>query len=153
MSRRTDDEINAAITTSLKKPREEGTDSSGKVIDVIGYTLKKSITRDRVGRHRLTGPPEISIDDPKCYAKKSRISKPDGQFYEKYFIKISPDGFLYDPFGLHTEGKEAEFAREEKLGRPTWSWVDITKRCFNFYLQYLETRNAGYLKNAEREIR
>jgi len=106
-------------------------DSSGRVESVVGYTVGQ----------------EVDVDNSKCYAKKVTINSEAGAT-EKFYVKYDDKGFMYDPWGLYTEGKE-----DRKLygDEPTWSFRKITKKPFYYYLDYLRTRNKAWLHNAERE--
>lgn len=108
-------------------------DSSGNVESVIGYTVGQ----------------EIDVNSPKCYAKKITIQSGAG-IKEKFYVKYDNKGFMYDPWGLYTEGTE-----EKKLygDEPTWSFRKVDEKSFSYYLDYLKTRNKAWLHNAEREAR
>ena len=106
-------------------------DSSGHIESVIGYGAGQ----------------EIDADSPKCYAKKITIQS-EGGIKEKFYVKYDDKGFMYDPWGLYTEGKEG---RKLYGDEPTWSFVKITKKSFYYYIDYLRTRNKAWLHNAERE--
>ncbi len=88
----------------------------------------------------------------------------DGQVYAKtttlnsqtnYYVKKSRSGinasFLLNPYGMwHNEGSEGAF--DKRSGRNAYELTKVTEDCFNFYLRFLQTKNAAYLRNAEREI-
>ena len=114
--------------------REKGesiNDSAGNIESIVGYTVGK----------------KIEVNNPKCYAKKVTIESKAGT-QEKFYVKYDNKGFMYDPWGLYTEGTE-----ERKLygDEPAGSFRKVSNRPFSYYLQYLETRNKAWLHNAERE--
>ena len=114
-----------------KDKGESINDSSGDVESSIGYTADG----------------EIDVDHSKCYAKKITIQSKSGT-KEKFYVKYDNKGFMYDPWGLYTEGTE-----EKKLygDKPTWSFRKVGERPFSYYMDYLKTRNKAWLRNAERE--
>jgi len=109
-------------------------DSSGDIGSVIGYTAGGA---DQA----------VDINSSKCYAKKVTIEL-EGGIKDKFYIKYDDKGFMYDPWGLYTEGAE-----DKKLygDKPTWAFRRTGKKSFYYYLDYLRTRNKAWLRNAERE--
>ena len=61
------------------------------------------------------------------------------------------NGFIYDPWGIYSEGTQHKEARH--AGKMAWSFRKVNKKCFNMYLTYLESKNKSFLNNAEREAR
>ena len=48
------------------------------------------------------------------------------------------------------------FAQPEKFfdkrrGINTYEYARVSEECFNYYLKFLQTKNPGYLRQAERE--
>ena len=114
-----------------KEKSESINDSSGNIESVIGYTAGY----------------EIDVNSPKCYAKKTTIQSESG-VKEKFYIKYDDKGFMFDPWGLYTEGTE-----NKKLygDESTGLLKKVSKKSFSHYLDYLRTRNKAWLHNAERE--
>jgi hypothetical protein len=42
--------------------------------------------------------------------------------------------------------------RYQRVGRPTWKFINTSKNNFDQYVTFLKTKNEVFLKNAEREI-
>ena len=142
---------NDRVTTSIKgNPQNEGVDSAGKQEEETGYTASSSPTRDKAGHYTFTEPETIDVSDKKCYAKKKLIKKNDGSEKYKYYIKIGVDGFVFNPWGMFDEGTEGNYARSR--GRAKWSFSEVNKKCFDFYVRFLQSRNKAWLSNAEREV-
>ena len=106
-------------------------DSSGSIESIVGYTAGQ----------------EIDVNNSKCYAKKIIIQSESGT-REKFYVKYDDKGFMYDPWGLYTEGVEERRLYGDK---PAWVFRKTTKKSFYYYLDYLKTRNKAWLRNAERE--
>ena len=67
----------------------------------------------------------------------------------RFFIKRGRYGKLYNPIGMYSEGTEKKQLRH--AGRPEWEFREETEKVFNFYIQFLKTKNSAWLSNAERE--
>jgi hypothetical protein len=93
---------------------------------------------------------KVSIDHIDCCCKKKTVDTDEGEL-TYYFIKVDSTGFLFDPWGHYSEGTQAKQSRQS--GKPMWNFHKVAKDCFNFYLQFLKTRNKAYLVNAEREVK
>jgi len=68
---------------------------------------------------------------------------------ERYYVKRGRYGRLYNPIGLYSEGTSRKQMRH--AGKPEWTFQKTTKKVFDNYVQFLKTRNAAWLNNAERE--
>ena len=68
----------------------------------------------------------------------------------KFFAKIGKHGRLYNPIGMYSEGTSARNVKH--AGRPEWVFRQVTKKVFDYYIQFLKTKNAAWLSNAEREF-
>jgi len=66
----------------------------------------------------------------------------------RYLVKLGENGKLFNPYGLYSEGMETK----QRVGRPTWKFINTTKNNFEQYITFLKTKNEVFLKNAEREI-
>jgi hypothetical protein len=138
-------------TTNIKNNKTKPDASAGIQEKEIGYTSSKSPTKDDVGRYELTGAQTIDPEDEKCYSKEIVFKISERQNKHKYYIKANSEGFLFNPWGMFSEGTEAKY--EKGHGRLKWRFTEVNKRCFDFYNRFLESRNQAWLANAEREIR
>ena len=90
------------------------------------------------------GFPRVNEEAPDAYAKS--IS---GNFETKFFVKRGRYGKLYNPIGLYSEGTANKQLRH--AGKPEWEFKKETEKVFNFYINFLKTKNSAWLNNAERE--
>jgi hypothetical protein len=72
---------------------------------------------------------------------------------EKYFVKVCMLGInsskMFDPLkDLIDELKR----HDVHTGRNRYAYKVVNKECFDLYLSYLKTKNASFLRNAERNI-
>jgi len=68
----------------------------------------------------------------------------------KWFVKRGRYGHLYNPIGLYAEGTKKRQLRH--AGKSAWEFKAATKKCFHYYIKFLQTKNPAWLKNAEREV-
>tara|TARA_R110000824_G_scaffold397573_1_gene600590 strand:- start:332 stop:733 length:402 start_codon:yes stop_codon:yes gene_type:complete len=68
----------------------------------------------------------------------------------KFYIKRGRHGKPFDPMGIYTEGTEHKQKRH--AGKPEWELKIVNEKAFNFYINFLRTKNGAWLRNAEREI-
>ena len=68
----------------------------------------------------------------------------------KYYAKRGRHGKLFNPIGMYSEGMASK--RLGHAGKLEWRFIEIKKRAFEFYRDFLKTRNLAYLNNAEREL-
>ena len=66
----------------------------------------------------------------------------------RYLVKLGENGKLFNPYGPFSEGMETK----QRVGRPTWKFINTNKNNFDQYVNFLKTKNEVFLKNAEREI-
>jgi hypothetical protein len=85
---------------------------------------------------------EEAID---AYAMKIQIGE-----RVKYYAKRGRHGRLFNPIGMYSEGMASK--RLGHAGKLEWRFVEIKERAFEFYRNFLKTRNLAYLTNAEREL-
>ena len=67
---------------------------------------------------------------------------------KRFLVKLGENGKLFNPYGPFSEGMETK----QRVGRPTWKFINTTENNFNQYITFLKTKNEVFLKNAEREI-
>ena len=95
-------------TTTIKNDSKEGVDSSGTVNATTGYTANENLPKDNLGHYVFDEPQEIDPLDNKCYAKKIAIKNPnENGFRYKHYIKVGPDGRLFNPWGMYSEGTQS----------------------------------------------
>jgi hypothetical protein len=95
---------------------------------------------DDSGFPRLEEDKEESND---AYAKAVTVGA-----RQKYYVKRGRYGRLYNPIGLYSEGQSGKQMRH--AGRPEWTFQETGKEVFDKYLNFLKTKNAAWLNNAER---
>ena len=70
---------------------------------------------------------------------------------EKYFIKICTAGLNSSKFFDPLKDLPEELKRHDVFaGRDRYSYKLVSKECFDYYLNYLKTKNVSLLRNAER---
>lgn len=89
--------------------------------------------------------PRLSTDKH-CMAKK--ISMDDGNL--KYLVKINRENRIYNPLGMYSEGRHKKFLA--KVGKDEFSFKRVNMEIFEYYLNFLRTRNDAWLKIAERSL-
>lgn len=62
----------------------------------------------------------------------------------RYFAKIDSRGKLCDPDGLYSQ--------RARPGQKSLEFKSISEKAFNFYINFLKTKNKAWLNNAEREL-
>lgn len=64
-----------------------------------------------------------------------------------YFIKVDNLGNLYNPIGLNNRiTLKSKLLKEEAT-----KFIKVNELCFNYYLEFLKTKNVLFLKHASRE--
>lgn len=69
---------------------------------------------------------------------------------KKYMIKVGAYGKIFNPLGLHSEGRENKFL--SKIGKNEWNFKEVNSKVFEMYLNFLKSRNIAWLNNAQREL-
>jgi len=93
--------------------------------------------------------PTCDADSKECFAKKVTINSKNG-LRDVYYMKVGQNGVAFDPWGTFSEGSQHQFARLQ--GKDVWNFVEVSKRAFEFYKTFLQTRNKAWKINAEREM-
>ena len=94
-------------------------------------------------------------DGDKVFAKsvKSGYSKDithKNPKYNKYYVRISPNKKLYDPFPKYSvSDNKASFI--DKVCKSNNSYREVPESIFNMYLSYLRTENVQWYNKAQRE--
>ncbi len=65
-----------------------------------------------------------------------------------YFCKVDKRGRLYNPIGMNTQN---EIRRNKQQSKDNWQFRKQEKKVFNYYLQFLKTKNPAHLNVAQRE--
>jgi hypothetical protein len=78
-----------------------------------------------------------------AYAKESWVA---GKV--RYYIKTGRDGKLFNPLSLLPADTKKYIVTH---GKSEWVYREVNKKVFDFYLNYLRTKNTSWLLNAERE--
>lgn len=86
----------------------------------------------------------ITEDESKAFAKKVYRN----QLF--YYIKTGPNGRIYNPMGMFSEGNHNKFLA--KLGKPEWKFTKVNHKVFDMYLNFLKTKNIAWLNTAQREL-
>lgn len=68
----------------------------------------------------------------------------------RYYIKVGAYGKVFNPIGLYSEGKSTKFLA--KIGRKEFEFKEVNQKVFDFYVNFLSTKNLAWLNNAEREM-
>ena len=98
-----------------------------------------------------SGLPCLSVDldeaniDPYAHAMKIV-----GEAGRRFFVKQGPYGKLFNPLGFFSEGHESKVSRH--TGRLKWELKEVKEKVFDFYVNFLRTKNLSYINNAEREL-
>jgi len=87
---------------------------------------------------------EEAQENEKAYALKVCIDEK-----ETYYAKLGTYGRLFNPIGLYSEGTSSQELKH--AGKPRWMLQSVDKKVFDFYLDFLRTKNLSYFNNAERE--
>ena len=90
--------------------------------------------------------PIKSIEDDEVYAKL--LQKKDGTY--KHMIRTSADGKLYNPMSIYGQEKTNDFL--DRVCKSNDKFKTVNEKAFNWYVQFLSTKNLGWFHNAEREI-
>ena len=91
------------------------------------------------------GHPQIRVDDKRTYAKKT--SRVDGSI--KYSIRMGTDKKLYNP--VSPIDKDSNSVLLDKVSRSNDRFRSVNKKTFDWYLEFLASKNTAWLHNAERE--
>lgn len=103
-----------------------------------GFPLLWSLEDDK---HNITH----AQDRPEAYAQSMNIA---GR--RRFYVKRSAQGSLFSPLGMYTELKHNKAIH--KAEREAYAFKEVSKKVFVQYLMFLKTKNAAWLKNAEREL-
>lgn len=86
----------------------------------------------------------ITNNESKAFAKKVYKNQ------LSYYLKVGPNGRLYNPMGMFSEGSQNKFLT--RLGKPEWKFTKVNHKVFDMYLNFLKTKNTAWLNTAQREL-
>lgn len=94
---------------------------------------------------------EVDVESVDCFCKVM-VETPGGSDVKivNYFIKTGLNGFMFDPWGMYSEGCQAKEAKH--MGRAAWNFSRVDEKCFQYYLKFLQSQNKAWLLQAERAI-
>jgi hypothetical protein len=69
----------------------------------------------------------------------------------RYFVKIGPEGNIYNPYGPYSNGSDHLTAK--RAGILLWRFTEVSAECYSHYISFLNRRNHRSLHYAERELR
>ena len=88
---------------------------------------------------------EKAQESPDAFAIKITIGQ-----RTKYYAKRGKHGRMFNPVGMFSEGMATK--RLGHAGKLEWKFTEVGKKAFEFYRDFLRTKNIAYLHNAEREL-
>lgn len=123
--------------------------------DEIFYHAKKVATQEssiEIKHYTLVGNHDFIDEDdlPRTNESKALAKTIIANDRKKYMIKVGAYGRIFNPLGLHTEGKENKFL--SKIGKNEWNFKEVNLKIFEMYLNFLKSRNIAWLNNAQREL-
>lgn len=120
----------------LDRSKEQSTEKNHEYFTVLG----EHKFLDNLGR------PRTDSETDKVFAKTSTTA----QYPTRYYVKSGTYGKLFNPIGLYSEGRHAKFL--SKIGRKEYEFKEVNQKVFDYYVQFLTTKNLAWLNNAEREM-
>lgn len=108
--------------------------------DDVSYTLygKHSSLDDQ-------GYPLTTVEK-ETFARK--ILSPAG--YYNYWVMIGPEGRLFNPYGLLSSSYQA--GHKSVKGRSDYQLSKCNQAVFSYYIRFLKTQNAAWIRDAERQM-
>lgn len=132
------------INPDRQSGADEPVDSSGDIEKETGYTSGQDESVD------FDATKTINPESPECYAKRLTICGEGGTRY-KHYVKFGIRGFMYNPWGIYSEGTSRKEVKHS--GKKAWTFSQVSNKSFTYYLTFLRTKNTAWLNNAERETR
>ncbi len=86
----------------------------------------------------------LAEDRDLAFAKEVSV---DGR-NSHYYIRRASNGRLFNPNGMD-EGRHNKFLHHS--GKREFEYHQVNQRVFNFYKDFLKSKNPAHLRNAERE--
>lgn len=72
--------------------------------------------------------------------------------YHRYYIKISPNGEVYNPIHYH-KIPDRKSNMINQVCKTEWAFKEVNKVLFDKYIQFLNTSNIAWLKDIERDTK
>ena len=69
-----------------------------------------------------------------------------------HYVRQGSNGMLFNPIGIFSNPAGTANKISKHSGKQTWVFRKVPERVFRFYINFLKTKNSGYLRNAEREL-
>ena len=69
----------------------------------------------------------------------------------KFYIKTDTWGNPYNPIGLYTNEKDNDIPMYRNREKKREKFIEVTEITFNFYIQFLKTKNSLWLTKANQE--
>ena len=88
-------------------------------------------------------PTTDNLENALAYNKKTNKE-------ESFYLKVGAYNRIFNPIGLFSEGKSNKF--HSKTGKKEYDFTRVNKRVFDWYINFLRTKNLSWLNNAEREL-
>lgn len=129
---------------SIKKKKDSKVEEK-----TVVYTFFGKHDLEDEGGYPLLDMSDIDIDnilkDPEVCAVKTMQ-----RGVNKYYVKRGKYGHLFNPIGIYSEN--TQYKQERHAGKPLWTLRLATKKVFEYYINFLKTKNIAWLNNAEREV-
>ena len=136
-----------------KKDEDKPNTSQFSKPDVIVFTLTGKEDEELDGLPILTDRFKVRNDGARIVVEASQRDEACAKEIHypqltKYYIKRGMHGRLFNPLGLQEEIRHGKI----RAGEEEWVYREVSQKTFEFYLDFLTTRNLAYLRNAEREV-
>jgi len=92
------------------------------------------------------GRPRTKTNNDKTVATKvSRTNSPD-----QYMIRLSTQNKLFNPVSVFDNEQSSSII--DNTCRPTNRFINVNQTVFDYYIQFLMSKNVAWLNKAEREM-
>jgi len=98
----------------------------------------------------------LNSESPKVFAKATKtgyskhMTEKQPSYY-KFFVRISSDKKLHDPFPKYSLS-DSKSSFVNKVCKDSNPYKEVPESIFNMYLNYLKTENSQWLTKAQREM-
>ena len=89
----------------------------------------------------------VTLDENSACAKKTYNQ---GTTKTRHFIKVDSYGRAYNPIGMYSENQINKFSA--RAGKKIYTFKEVNDKVFNYYINFLRTKNQALLRNTEREM-
>lgn len=101
-----------------------------------------------IGHHSSKDEDGFPLTEKLDIALAKKMTNTDG--HDRYFIKIGTYGRPYDPIGMYSENNNNRFLT--RAGKKMFDFKEVNEKVFNYYINFLKTKNKAWLNNTEREM-